>query len=343
MELVDETGIRRSVSGFGHSYEMMIKEFIVYIPKDCDSPLNKEYRKVFVRGKCVDFSPIVINRFLGRSEDEYTEVEVTDNTVCKEITSGQVTQWHIKGKLVSSKLNVKYALLHRIGAANCVSTNHTSTIATGLGKFIYIVGTKGKFNFGAYVYEQTLKHAQTFSIKMPISFPSIICGVILNQHPCILVSTDVVRKRKSPISLHPKLFTDTHVTDIAVTSEQEAAISTSKEGILAELQEMSKTLEETIKSSVERKLHVYNLIQSIITKEHVEEMAELNNDAIGNKDEEAPGNTEDGSTNEELEILMMKMEMMIRRMNLKLRLDFFFHLISIMYFLFFYGLCPGFI
>jgi hypothetical protein len=79
-----------------------------------------------------------------------------------------------------------------------VSTNHTSTIATSLGKFIYIVGTKRKFNFGAYVNEQTLKH-------VPIAFPSIICGVILNQHPDILVSTDVVSKRESPLSLHPKL------------------------------------------------------------------------------------------------------------------------------------------
>jgi len=44
--------------------------------------------------------------------------------------------------MLSSNLSVKYALLHRIEAANWVPTNHTSTIPTGLGKFIFIVGTK---------------------------------------------------------------------------------------------------------------------------------------------------------------------------------------------------------
>lgn len=55
-----------------------------------------------------------------------------------------------------------------------------STIATGLGKFIYVVGTMRKFDFGAHVFEQTMKHAQSFVVKMPIAFPSLICGVILS-------------------------------------------------------------------------------------------------------------------------------------------------------------------
>lgn len=101
----------------------MVKEFIVNIPQKCDSPLSKEFRKVFVRGNCVEFYPIVINIFLGRSEKEYAKVEVTKNTVCKDITSKQVNQWPIKGMLPSSMLSVKYALLHKIGAAiGCLQT-----------------------------------------------------------------------------------------------------------------------------------------------------------------------------------------------------------------------------
>lgn len=40
-----------------------------------------------MRGKSVDFSPIIINRFMGRSEEEQAEMEVSDNVICKEITS----------------------------------------------------------------------------------------------------------------------------------------------------------------------------------------------------------------------------------------------------------------
>lgn len=99
-----------------------------------------------------------------------------------------MSQWPRKGKLSASKLSVKHVVLLRIGAANWVPTSHTSTIATSLGKLVYIVGTKVKFDFGSYVFEQTLKHASTFAVKMPIDFPSLICGIILSQHPGILIS-----------------------------------------------------------------------------------------------------------------------------------------------------------
>lgn len=100
----------------------------------------------------MDFFPEVINRFLGRNEEEQAEVEVFDNVICREIIAKKVTEWPRKGKLYASALSVKYDVLHKIGAANWVPTNHTSNIATGLGKFIYIVGARSKFDFGSYVF-----------------------------------------------------------------------------------------------------------------------------------------------------------------------------------------------
>lgn len=91
-----------------------------------------------------------------------------------------MSQWLRKGKTSASKLSVKYVVLHRIRVANWIPINHTSTIATGLGKFIYIVGTKTKFDFRSYVFEQTLKHASTFAVKMPIAFSSQIYGIIMS-------------------------------------------------------------------------------------------------------------------------------------------------------------------
>ncbi|XP_045791723.1 uncharacterized protein LOC123886452 [Trifolium pratense] len=42
---------------------------------------SPEYRQVFVRGKCVKFSPIVINQHLLRSFDEVAALKVTDNEI----------------------------------------------------------------------------------------------------------------------------------------------------------------------------------------------------------------------------------------------------------------------
>ena len=53
------------------------------------------------------FSPSVINKYLGRSDDAQPELEETDNQVCQTITAKQVKHWPMKGKLTASKLSVK--------------------------------------------------------------------------------------------------------------------------------------------------------------------------------------------------------------------------------------------
>ncbi|XP_050889815.1 uncharacterized protein LOC127095124 [Lathyrus oleraceus] len=64
------------------------------------------------------------------------ELEVTNNKVCREITARQVKGWPVKKHLPAGKLTVKYAILHKIGAANWVPTNHISTIANTLGSHV---------------------------------------------------------------------------------------------------------------------------------------------------------------------------------------------------------------
>lgn len=88
------------------------------ISKECDNKRSKDFRKVYVIGRCVDFSPKIINRFLGKDEEEQAEIEVSDNVICREVTPKQVKGWTRKEKLYASALSVKYVVLHRIGAAN---------------------------------------------------------------------------------------------------------------------------------------------------------------------------------------------------------------------------------
>ncbi|KAK2417090.1 hypothetical protein QL285_039429 [Trifolium repens] len=84
--LIEKAGLMKTVTGIGECYEKLVKEFLVNIPEDCDNPLSKEHHKVYVRGKCVIFSPAIINKALGNKEDGYAEMEVTNNHVCKTIT-----------------------------------------------------------------------------------------------------------------------------------------------------------------------------------------------------------------------------------------------------------------
>lgn len=73
------------------------------------------------------------------------------------------------------------------------------------------MGTKAKINFGEYVFKRTMKHAESFSIKLPIDFPCLITGTISNQHPNIVHQEGVISKKCMPLTFDKKLFSGTHV------------------------------------------------------------------------------------------------------------------------------------
>ncbi|KAL5147082.1 hypothetical protein HKD37_06G016834 [Glycine soja] len=235
MDLIKAAGLLKTVSKLGDCYEGLVREFIVNIPSDISNRKSDEYQKVFVRGKCVKFSPAVINKYLGRPTDGVIDVDVSEHQIAKEITAKRVQHWPKKGKLSAGKLSVKYAILHRIGVANWVPTNHTSTIAT-----------------------------ESFAVKLPIAFPTVLCGIMLSQHPNMLNYTDSVMKRESPLSLHYKLFEGTHVPDIVSTSGKAAASgAVSKDALIAELKDTCKVLEATIKATTEKKMELERLIERL--------------------------------------------------------------------------------
>ncbi|XP_050897297.1 uncharacterized protein LOC127104135 [Lathyrus oleraceus] len=118
IELIEADGLMKTVTHFGPCYESLVKEFVVTIPDGCDDLKSTTYGKVYVRRNVVTFSPVVINKFLGRPDEPQVEMEVTDDRVCKEITTKQVRHWTNKEKLHAGKFSVKYVILHRIGTAN---------------------------------------------------------------------------------------------------------------------------------------------------------------------------------------------------------------------------------
>ncbi|XP_050909597.1 uncharacterized protein LOC127123421 [Lathyrus oleraceus] len=260
-ELGKDVGLLKTVARFSQCYEGLVKEFIVNILEDISDKNSKEFYKVYVRGKCISFSPTVINNFLGRDNEGAGELEVTDNQVCREITARKVNVWPVKKHLPAGKLTVKYAILHKIEAVNWVPTNHISTIANTLGRFIFAVGTKVKFDYGRFMFEQIIKHASTNTVKLPIAFPSMICGIILNQYPGILCFNDLPSRRKHALSVHYKLFEGSHVEDIIMTSAMKRP--TSKVGTIVELKETCKELGEGIRIPTAKKQSLEALIASL--------------------------------------------------------------------------------
>ncbi|KAL5131479.1 hypothetical protein HKD37_12G034367 [Glycine soja] len=234
------------------------------------------------------------------SSDSDEDVELDVSTSKKAKTSGK----KVPGNVPDAPLdNISFHSIgnaERIGAANWVPTNHTSTVATGLGKFLYAVGTKSKFNFGNYIFDQTVKHSESFAVKLPIAFPTVLCGIMLSQHPNMLNHTDSVMKRESPLSLHYKLFEGTHVPDIVSTSvstsgKAAASGAVSKDALIAELKDTCKVLEATIKATTEKKMELELLIKRLSESGIDDEEAAEEEGEAAEGEEEAAEEEEDAA------------------------------------------------
>jgi hypothetical protein len=114
VNLIKDAGLMKTVVSFSNCYDVLVKEFIVNLSNGCGDGRSADYKTVYVRGRKVKFSPSVVNKFLGRSEDAQPELEETDNQIFQTITAKQVKVWPLKGKLSASKLSVKFAILHKI-------------------------------------------------------------------------------------------------------------------------------------------------------------------------------------------------------------------------------------
>jgi len=303
MSLIIEAGLEKTVCKLGECYEKLVREFLVNIPKDCDNPLVRDYQKVYVRRECVNFSPNIINNFLG-VEGGAAEVEAIDNQICKEFMTNKVQVWPKKRKISSGKLSMKYVVLNIIGAANWVPTTHSSDIATGLGRFIYAVGTRTKMDIGRYVFDQTMRHAKSDGVKFPITFPTLLCKIILSQHPDIVSAADLPMKRDSPLTFLQKLFGDSHAPDLVGTSVPTSnAGNMSEKEIIAGLKAISvilgerKTQIDLMILAMERKVP-----DNAVGETKSEKAAEEADNEKGGEDESDSGEEDEnaGNSNEDL-------------------------------------------
>src|ERR1044072_5138432 len=115
-----------------------------------------------------------------------------------------------------SKLSAKYAILHKFGAAIWAPSSHTSSVPLHMEKLIYAIGTKSPIDFGNYVFDLTMKHGDTFVVKLPVAFPCLLTELILAQHPDILMAGEREAPKSKPLNFDYRIFVGTHVNDIEI-------------------------------------------------------------------------------------------------------------------------------
>ncbi|XP_045791641.1 cell wall protein RTB1-like [Trifolium pratense] len=266
VSLINDAGLIKTVWGLGSCYEKLVREFVVNIPIGCDNPLDKEFQKVYVRGKCVTFSPSVINKVLGNAYDPHPDIDVSDNVVCKTITAEKVKTWPKKEKVPAVKLTQKYAILNRIASVNWVPTTHASDIATNL----------------------VVQHAKTSVTKQPITFPTLICDIILSQHPNIRAEGESAKKRATPLAIHQKLYSKQHAPDIVGPSNAAADTPMTRKEMIAMLEANCKELDE-------KKLQFERMIHALRVEEAAAQAGDDGSSGEEEADSDAEGEESDSS------------------------------------------------
>lgn len=90
---IAKAGLLKTVTSIKRCYDKLVKEFVVNITADCNVSGSQEFIKVYVRGKCVKFSPVVINCYLGMSKDAVVVEDISFSDITNEINVGQVKNW----------------------------------------------------------------------------------------------------------------------------------------------------------------------------------------------------------------------------------------------------------
>ncbi|XP_050918639.1 uncharacterized protein LOC127136083 [Lathyrus oleraceus] len=101
--------------------------------------------------------------------------------------------------------------------------------------------------------------------KLPIAFPSLMCGIILSQQPDILNTNDMPSRRKTPLSINYKLFEGSHINDVVMTSVRREP--TSQGSLIDQLKDTYKELEKGMKVAKARKEALEALIYNLEKEE----------------------------------------------------------------------------
>lgn len=272
-----DMGFGKTVLNVPSFVRKVVLEFYSNLSSDiAELPSDVGYT-TFVRGEFVKFSPAVINQFLGTVIYPGPSPSGVMNTVVSELTGGLICSWPQTGRVRASALSHRYSVLHKIALHNWMPSSHRSTVRADLALFLYNVGTKGCIDFGQFVFDHVMDHAEAQVSQKPIGFPSLLFGLIMSQVD--VTSKDDVYEPETPkVVLTDKLKNASyHVNDIPDPIISDSTVvhtsSTLSHGPLSAgsmhsriCQEISSEithLSRVIKSSQERRSFLSSLLADI--------------------------------------------------------------------------------
>ena len=112
VDLLKEQHLYRSVSDLAPFVTEVVLEFYGNLIKDMFDPHADDYGKAFVREVFFEFTPAVINEYLGRGSIKEAMFIPDYDEIINTLTGGVSTTWGKNKSFPASKLTSKYEYLN---------------------------------------------------------------------------------------------------------------------------------------------------------------------------------------------------------------------------------------
>ncbi|GAA0171687.1 hypothetical protein LIER_41202 [Lithospermum erythrorhizon] len=265
MKIINETGMESVVNNVGPHWPKLVREFICNLPRDVDDAESDNYHKVTLRNLVFNFSPDLINQAYGRTNVDDTGDNLLLSDIVSTLTAGSVTTWPPRTQLASSKLSVKYAVLHKVAVTCLIPTTHTTSIGEALAKVLYVLGSGDNLNVGQVIFYQIVDHARSNAVLKPIGYPSLICSLLKTQHPEVMTGINEDDVAPKSFSISHKLLSGTHVIDVPIPDGGVEKVVTGRQTAAVQiLQDEIAYLDGVIQSSLTRKLMIEAKVKALM-------------------------------------------------------------------------------
>ncbi|KAL2526277.1 Uncharacterized protein Adt_11331 [Abeliophyllum distichum] len=179
--LVHSCGWQR-VTGKPHlAYPLLVKEFFANFNHTIDDPATDHPYTTWVRGKWIQFSPVVIANYYALPALDFEPIPADfDMTQVTQFLYGRADAWPLAGpKFLHNQLTESLRIFHIFVCHNIDPTFHRMNFKESRAQFLYHLASGHRIDLGEHIFRFIVDLAAQYASSRSPMFPCLISALCL--------------------------------------------------------------------------------------------------------------------------------------------------------------------